>query len=99
MKQTVQIDFIDNTSTMEAISYTLRLQWHIIKNTIKVINKIAHRFPWVLIILVLAISTTVSLINIGKARAERDYYDHKLVKVEQQLNSYRAIIEGREEEK
>ena len=99
MKQTVQIDFIDNTSTMEAISYTLRLQWHIIKNTIKVINKIAHRFPWVLIILVLAISTTVSLINIGKARAERDYYDHKLVKVEQQLNSYRAIVEGRNEEK
>lgn len=99
MKQTVQIDFIDNTSTMEATIYTLRLQWHILKNTIKAINKIAHRFPWVLIILVLAISTTVSLINIGKARAERDYYDHKLVKVEQQLNSYRAIVEGREEEK
>lgn len=97
MKQTAQIDFVDNTSTIEAIIYTFRLQWHIIKNTIKVVNKIAHRFPWVLIILVLAISTTVSLVNIGKARAERDYYDHKLVKVEQQLNSYRAIVEGRKE--
>jgi hypothetical protein len=96
MKQTAQIDFVNNTSTREAIIYTLRFQWHIIKNITKVINMFAHSFPWVLVLMVLAVSMIVSFVKIGQARAERDSIDHKMVTMQRQLDSYRAICEGKE---
>ncbi len=96
MKQTTAIDFVDNTSTREAIIYTLRFQWHILKNITKVINKFAHHFPWVLVLVVLAVSTIVSFVKIGQARAERDSIDHKMVTIQRQLDSYKAICEGKE---
>lgn len=94
MKQST-IDFVDNTSTSEAFVYALRFQWHIIKNIAKFINKFAHRFPWVLVVVVLVASTLISYINIGTARAERDKYNKENVQLKQQVESLQNIDEIR----
>jgi ABC-type multidrug transport system fused ATPase/permease subunit len=94
MKQST-INFVDNTSTSEAFVYVLRFQWHIIKNIAKFINKFAHRFPWVLVVVVLVVSTLISYINIGTARAERDKYNKENVQLKQQVESLQNIDEIR----
>lgn len=94
MKQST-IDFVDNTSTREAFIYILRFQWHIVKNMAKFINKFAHRFPWVLVVIILVVSTLVSYINIGKARSERDEYNKENVQLKQQVESLQNIDEIR----
>lgn len=96
MKQT-RIETVEGATIREAFAYSILYTWVFYWNIWKNINKAAHRLPWVFVSIAVMSATTVSLILIGKARAERDYYDHKLVKVEQQLSSYRAIVEGRKE--
>ena len=98
MKQT-RIEVVEGATIKEAFAYSILYTWIFYRNIWKNINTAVHRLPWVFVGIAVMGATIVSFTLIGKARAERDYYDHKLVKVEQQLNSYRAIVEGRKEEK
>lgn len=96
MKQT-RIEVVEGATIKEAFAYSILYTWVFYRNIWKNINKAVHRLPWVFVGITVMGATVISFALIGKARAERDYYDHKLVKVEQQLNSYRAIVEGRKE--
>lgn len=85
-----EITFIDNLTTRQAIVYTLRLEWHITKNIAKAIDKFVHRFPWAVLFVIVATAVTTSYVEIGKARAERDSYNQKMVQMENIIQSYEA---------
>lgn len=63
--------------------------WVIVRNIGKTINRAVHKLPWLFIVLSIVISTIVSIACIGKARAERDSYNKKLVHTTQLLDSYK----------
>lgn len=81
------------TSSKKAACLIAIYFWVIIRNTSISINKSVYKFPWVFIILIMTISLITSFILITKARAERDNYNQKLVKVSMQLDSCKTLLE------
>ena len=65
----------------------------ILVNTWHSINKAVYKYPWVFIIAIAFISAIVSIVNIGKARAERDYSTKKLISVQQRLDSVECALD------
>jgi len=92
-----RISFVGDATTKEAFIYILRYNIVIARNTWRAIDKMVHRFPWVCIAIVIVASFIVSFVFISKARAERDSYNHKLVHVSQQLDSYKACYDNGKE--
>lgn len=93
---TKEITFIDNLSTRQAIDYTLRLEWRIVKNIAGAINSLVHRCPWAVLFVVVATAVTTSAVEIGQARAERDSYNQKMVQMEEVIQTYEAGHSGKE---
>lgn len=91
-----RISFVGDATTKEAFIYILRYNIVIVRNIGRAIDKIVCRHPWVCMIITIAISFIVSFVFISKARAERDSYNKKMVHVSQQLDSYKAIVDGKE---
>lgn len=84
------ITFAYNATTLEALKFTLLYAWVFLRNVWKGTNRFVHRFPWVCIILVIAISTIICFVKIGNARAERDKYNKENVKLSEKVASYEA---------
>ena len=94
MAQEKKISFVGDATTKEAFIYILRYNIVIVRNACRGINRLVYRFPWAAIIATVVISFIVSFVFISKARAERDSYNHKLVHVSQQLDSYKACYDN-----
>ncbi len=95
MKQT-KIEVVKEATIREAFAYTVLYSWVFWRNIWRSLNEAAHKLPWLFISAVLIISAVTSFVMIGKARAERDHYDHRMVTMQRQLDSYRALCEGKE---
>ncbi len=78
-----------NATTKQAAVFIVVYSWVIVRNIGKAINRAVHKLPWLFIVLTIVISTIVSIACIGKARAERDSYNKKLVHTTQLLDSYK----------
>lgn len=78
-----------NATTKQAAVFIVVYSWVIVRNIGKAINRAVHKLPWLFIVLSIVISTVVSIVFIGKARAERDSYNKKLVHTTQLLDSYK----------
>lgn len=85
-----QKERIENATTKQAAVFIVVYSWVIVRNIGKAINRVVHKLPWLFVVLSIVISTIVSIIFIGKARAERDSYNQKLVHATQQLDSFYA---------
>lgn len=81
---------VTNATTKQAVVFIGVYSWVILRNTGKAINRVVHKLPWLFVVLSIVISTIVSIVFIGKARAERDSYNQKLVHVTQKLDSFYA---------
>lgn len=91
-----KISEVTNATTKQAAVFIVVYSWVIVRNTGKAIrnigkaiNKAVYKLPWLFILLSIVISTIVSIACIGKARAERDSYNKKLVHTTQLLDSYK----------
>lgn len=91
-----RISFVGDATTKEAFIYILRYSIVIVRNIFRGINKAVYRFPWAFIVATIVAAFIVSFVFISKARAERDSYNKKMVHVSQQLDSYKAIVDGKE---
>lgn len=80
-------------TTKDAFIQIIKCTGVILRNTWRSIDKAAHKYPWVFIITILVASTIISIINIGKARAERDYSSKKLISVQQRLDSVECALD------
>ena len=78
-----------NATTKQAAAFIVVYSWVIVRNIGKAINSAVHKLPWLFIVLSIVISTIVSIACIGKARAERDSYNKKLIHTTQLLDSYK----------
>ena len=85
-----QKERIENATTKQAAVFIVVYSWVIVRNIGIAINKAVHKLPWLFIVITVVISFIVSIVFIGKARAERDSYNQKLVHVTQQLDSFYA---------
>ncbi len=94
-----KITFVTNATTKEAFVYVMLYSWVFVRNIGRAIDKAVHKLPWLFIILTVVISTVVSFICIGQARAERDNYNQKNVHIQQQLDSYKAVYDNGKEVK
>lgn len=86
------IIFAYNATTLEALKFSLLYAWVFLRNVGRGINRFVHRFPWACIILIIAVSTVICFVKIGNARAERDSYNKKNVKLLEKVASYEAIF-------
>lgn len=84
------IDFAYNTTTWEAMKYSVKFAWIAVRNIARLVNKIVHRLPWLFIILTILISVIYSYVEIGQARAERDSYNQQNVHLQMEVDSFRA---------
>lgn len=84
-----QKERIENATTKQAVVFIWIYSWVIVRNMGRAINSAVHKLPWLFIVLSIVISTIVSIACIGKARAERDSYNKKLVHTTQLLDSYK----------
>lgn len=80
-------------TTKDAFKQIIKCSWVILVNTWNSLNKAVHKYPWVFIISILIASFIISIINIGKARAERDYSTKKLISVQQRLDSVECALD------
>lgn len=78
-----------NATTKQAAAFIVVYSWVIVRNIGRAINRAVYKLPWLFIVLSVVISTIVSIACIGKARAERDSYNKKLVHTTQLLDSYK----------
>lgn len=97
MKKSEKINFVSNATTREAFVYSILYSCVFLRNIGRGIDKAAHRLPWVFVSATTAASVIVSIVLIGRARAERDAYNKQLVHTTQQLESYKAAYDGGKE--
>lgn len=86
-----RISFVGDATTSEAFVYIFRYTIVIIRNTWLVIDKLVHRFPWVCMMVTIISAFVISLVFIGKARAERDSYNKQNVQLTEKVASYEAL--------
>lgn len=84
------------TTKQAAVFIVVYYSWVIVRNIGKAINRAVYKLPWLFVVLSIVISTIVSIVFIGKARAERDSYNKKLVHATQLLDSYKNTYGGGE---
>ena len=88
-------DMESTLTTKDAFKQIIKCICVIIVNTWKSINKAVYKYPWVFIIAIAFISTIISIVNIGKARAERDKSNKTMVEMQQKIDTMECIIESR----
>lgn len=86
-------DMESTLTTKDAFKQIIKCSCVILVNTWNSLNKAVHKYPWVFIIGILIASSIISIINIGKARAERDYSTKKLISVQQRLDSVECALD------
>lgn len=82
-------------TTKDAFKQIIKCTYVILVNTWHSINKAVYKYPWVFIIAIAFISAIVSIVNIGKARAERDKSNKTMVEMQQKIDTMECIIESR----
>lgn len=82
-------------TTKDAFKQIIKCICVILVNTWHSINKAVYKYPWVFIIAIFIISSIISIINIGKARQERDSYSKHMVSMQQKIDTMECIIENR----
>ncbi len=96
MEKKDKMSIVENATARQALAYSLLYGWVFWRSVWRAVNRAAHSLPWVFIGVAVSVATIASYVSIGQARAERDSYNHRLVKVERQLASYKAIYDGKE---
>lgn len=86
------IEITGHVTTWEACKYILKLRVIIVRNVCRWVNKLVCSHPWICILLTIAISVIVSYVQIGNARAERDFYNKKNVKLTEKVAYYEAAF-------
>lgn len=89
---------VTNATTKQAAVFIVVYSWVIVRNIGKAINRAVYKLSWLFVVLSIVISTIVSIVFIGKARAERDCYNKKLVHATQLLDSYKNTYGGGREQ-
>lgn len=92
MMKKSNIEITGHVTTWEACKYILKLRVIIVRNVCRWVNKLVCSHPWICILLTIAISVIVSYVQIGNARAERDFYNKKNVKLTEKVASYEAAF-------
>lgn len=82
-------------TTKDAFKQIIKCICVILVNTWHSINKAVYKYPWVFIIAIILISSVISIVNIGKARAERDKSDKAMVTMQQKIDTMECIIESK----
>lgn len=82
-------------TTKDAFKQIIKCTCVILVNTWHSINKAVYKYPWVFIIAITFISAIVSIVNIGKARAERDKSNKTMVEMQQKIDTMECIIESK----
>lgn len=60
------------------------------------INAFVRRFPYVVVIVVIFISFIISMIEIGKARSERDALNKQNYELQQKIDTIQMVNEAKE---
>lgn len=92
MMKKSNIEITGHVTTWEACKYILKLRVIIVRNVCRWVNKLVCSHPWICILLTIAISVIVSYVQIGNARAERDFYNKKNVKLTEKVAYYEAAF-------
>lgn len=92
MMKKSNIEITGHVTTWEACKYILKLRVIIVRNVCRWVNKLVCSHPWICILLTIAISVIFSYVQIGNARAERDFYNKKNVKLTEKVASYEAAF-------
>jgi len=74
---------IKNATTKEALTIGLLCHWVVARNTWRVIDKFAHRFPWICIGVTIATSLLVSLVCVANAKAECDKLNIEILNIQE----------------
>lgn len=80
-------------TTLEAFKQIYRCIGVILSNSWKALNKMVHRYPWVFILTVAFVSSLVSIVNIGKARQERDASCKAMYKMQQKIDTLECMVD------
>lgn len=96
MEKKSKISFVENTTTRQAFAYSVMYGWVFWRNVCRNVNRTVHSLPWLFIGVTALGFTLACFVMVGQARADRDYYNRKATKAEQQLSSYKAMLDGKE---
>ena len=80
-------DFNECIPTKVAIHNIAVNVWAIVRNTASSINKAAHRYPWVVIVMTIVVCMVASFVAIANSRAERDSYNKKATELQLKYDS------------
>ena len=80
-------------TTKDAFKQIIKCSWVILVNTWNSLNKAAHKYPWVFIISILIASSIISIVNIGKARQERDASCKAMYKMQQKIDTLECMVD------
>ena len=82
-------------TSKDAFIQICKCSWVIIVNTWNSINKAAHKYPWAFILPIILITTAITIVGIGKARAERDYSNKKMIEMQMKLDTLQCVVENK----
>lgn len=75
------IDFTYDVSNKEAFRQVAKYSFVILRNTWRSIDAMAHKYPWVLVGVTIAVSLLICTAIVGNERAERNGLDHEIVEL------------------
>lgn len=82
-------------TTKDAFKQIIKCTCVILYNTWNSINKAVYKYPWVFILAIAFTSSVISIVNIGKARQERDNSYKTMATMQQKIDTMECIIESR----
>lgn len=75
------IDFTYDVSSKEAFRQVAKYSFVILRNTWRSIDAMAHKYPWVLVGVTIAVSLLICTAIVGNERAERNGLDNEIVEL------------------
>lgn len=90
--KTVKMEQNEITTT-RAAGLALRYTWLTVRGMARGVNRFVHRWPWLVIFMVVAASVATSFAMIGAARVERDQASAQSYRYEQTLDSLSVAME------
>lgn len=96
-QKTIYFSESDKNSDELSIWLSVKMTWHYLKLSLKkislLINDVVHKYSWTVLLLTILISSVISDIYIGMARAERDKSYQKQYRLEQKIKSLQCQLE------
>ena len=80
--------------TRDALLMIWRGHKALVRNFLRAADNAVIHYPYLFIILTVVLCTIIGVVNVGRARAERDHYGHEYYLMEQWCDSLLFIIEA-----